>query len=211
MNHSKDKEEKTLTDVLRRVFKDALESVGAFLNKLGVKPNVITTAGLIGNLVAGVLIAMGHLFWGGLLAMIVGPFDALDGTMARLRGESCKYGAFVDSVTDRYSEIALYGGLLVYFTQTGTWRDALLVFFATVGSILVSYTRARAEALGYSAEIGLLTRAERYLVLIPGIILNYPIVSLWILAIFTNFTAVQRFLFVRRQARDSKTQKKDED
>jgi len=211
MNHSKNKEAKTFTDVLRRVFKDALEGVGGFLNKLGIKPNVITAAGLIGNLAAGVLIAAGHLFWGGLLAMIVGPFDALDGTMARLRGESGKYGAFVDSVTDRYSEIALYGGLLVFFTQTGAWRDALLVFFATIGSIMVSYTRARAEALGYSAEIGLLTRVERYLVLIPGIILNYPIISLWILAIFTNFTAIQRFLFVRRQAKGFKNKKKDED
>lgn len=212
MSRSNDNEAKTFTDMLRRIFKDALEVIGSFLNKLGIKPNVITTAGLIGNLAAGVLIATGHLFWGGLLAMIVGPLDALDGTMARLRGESGKYGAFVDSVTDRYSEIALYGGLLVYFTQTGAWRDSLLVFFATVGSILVSYVRARAEALGFSAKIGLLTRVERYLVLIPGIILNYPIISLWILAIFTNFTAVQRFLFVRRQAKNSEhTNMKDKD
>ncbi len=201
MSHSDDQKKQTFTQYLRQIFKGALECVGGFLNKLGITPNVITIAGLVGNIGAGVLIGAGYLFWGGLLAMIVGPFDALDGTMARLRGESGKYGAFVDSVTDRCSEIALYAGLLVYFIQTGTWRDALLVFFATVGSLMVSYVRARAEALNYSAEIGLLTRAERYIVLIPGIIFKFPLISLWILAIFTNFTAIQRFLHVRRQAK----------
>jgi len=210
MNQSEDQQRQTFTDILRRVFKGALDSIGGFLNRLGIRPNVITTAGLVGNIAAGVLIATGHLFWGGLLAMIVGPFDALDGTMARLRGESGKYGAFVDSVTDRYSEIALYAGLLVYFIQTGTWLDALLVFFSMVGSLMVSYVRARAEALGYTSKIGLLTRAERYLVLIPGIIFNFTTISLWILAVFTNFTAIQRFIHVRRQARELKQKKKSE-
>ncbi len=210
MNQSEDQQRQTFTDILRRVFKGALDSIGGFLNRLGIRPNVITTAGLVGNIAGGVLIATGHLFWGGLLAMIVGPFDALDGTMARLRGESGKYGAFVDSVTDRYSEIALYAGLLVYFIQTGTWLDALLVFFSMVGSLMVSYVRARAEALGYSSKIGLLTRAERYLVLIPGIIFNFTTISLWILAVFTNFTAIQRFIHVRRQARELKQKKKSE-
>ena len=201
-------QKETFSDFLRRIFKGVLESVGGFLNHLGIKPNMITIAGLVGNVCAGVLIATGHLVWGGLLAMLVGPFDALDGTMARLRGESGRYGAFVDSVTDRYSEIALYGGLLVYFIQYKTWHASLLVFFATIGSIMVSYVRARAEALDFSAKIGLLTRAERYLVLIPGIILKQPIVSLWILAILTNFTAIQRFWHVRRQAKDEENQKK---
>jgi len=210
MNQSEDQQRQTFTDILRRVFKGALDSIGGFLNRLGIRPNVITTAGLVGNIAASVLIATGHLFWGGLLAMIVGPFDALDGTMARLRGESGKYGAFVDSVTDRYSEIALYAGLLVYFIQTGTWLDALLVFFSMVGSLMVSYVRARAEALGYTSKIGLLTRAERYLVLIPGIIFNFTTISLWILAVFTNFTAIQRFIHVRRQARELKQKKKSE-
>jgi CDP-diacylglycerol--glycerol-3-phosphate 3-phosphatidyltransferase len=210
MSHSEDQQSKTFTEFLRHIFRGALEAVGGFLNRLGVTPNVITSAGLVGNIAAGVLIAVGYLFWGGLLAMIVGPFDALDGTMARLRGESGKYGAFVDSVTDRCSEIAIYAGLLVYFIQTGTWQDALLVFFATVGSLMVSYVRARAEALNYSAKIGLLTRAERYIVLIPGIILNFPKISLWILAVFTNFTAIQRFIHVRHQAKEMEQKNKTE-
>jgi len=201
MSHSKDQESKTFTDYLRRIFKGILDKIGTFLNELGIRPNVITTAGLVGNILAGVMIAMGHLFWGGIIAMVTSPLDALDGTMARLRNESSRYGAFVDSVTDRYSEFALYSGLLVHFIINGTWQDALLVFFAAIGSILVSYIRAKAEALNYSANKGLITRVERYLVLIPGIILGFPRISLWILAILSNFTALQRFWYVRKQAK----------
>jgi len=149
------------------------------------------------------LIASGQLLWGGIIALITAPLDALDGTMARLRNEPSRYGAFVDSVSDRYSEFALFAGLLVYFNDTGTWQDALLVFFAAMGSILVSYVRAKAEALNYSAKMGLFTRVERYFVLIPGIILGYPHISLWILAILSNFTALQRFWYVRKQAKEN--------
>lgn len=203
MNTSDNKESKTFTDFLRRIFRDILNGIAGFLNKLGIRPNVVTTAGLIGNLAAAAMIAFGNLTWGGIIAMLAGPLDALDGVMARLRHESGRYGAFVDSVTDRYSEIALYGGLLVYFNRSGSWQDALLVFFAAVGSIMVSYMRARAESLDFSAKIGLFTRAERYIVLIPGIIFGYLRISLWLLAILTNITAIQRFFHVRKQAKES--------
>jgi CDP-diacylglycerol--glycerol-3-phosphate 3-phosphatidyltransferase len=203
MTQTNEQEKQTFTDFLRRVFKGILDGIGSFLNDLGIRPNVITTAGLLGNIAGGVLIASGQLLWGGIVAMVMAPLDALDGTMARLRNESSRYGAFVDSVSDRYSEFALYAGLLVYFIQTGTWQDALLVLFAAMGSILVSYIRAKAEALDYSAKIGLFTRVERYLVLLPGIILGYPRISLWILAVFSNFTALQRFWYVRKQAKEA--------
>ena len=203
MSQTKDRENKTFTDFLRRILKGVFDTIGAFLNALGIRPNMITTAGLLGNIAAGVLIASGQLLWGGIIALITAPLDALDGTMARLRNEPSRYGSFVDSVSDRYSEFALYAGLLVYFNDTGTWRDALLVFFAAMGSILVSYVRAKAEALNYSAKIGLFTRVERYFVLIPGIILGYPHISLWILAILSNFTALQRFWYVRKQAKEN--------
>ena len=201
MNQSNNDEKKTLTDHLRIIFKGVLDGIGTFLNRLGVRPNVITLAGLLGNVAGGVLIASDQLLWGGLIAMIMAPLDALDGTMARLRNESSRYGAFVDSVTDRYSEFALYAGLLVYFIQTGTWKDAMLVLFAAMGSILVSYIRAKAESLNYSAKIGFLTRVERYLVLIPGVIFGIPRISLWILAILSNVTALQRIWHVRKQAK----------
>jgi CDP-diacylglycerol---glycerol-3-phosphate 3-phosphatidyltransferase len=201
MTTSTQQEPKTFTAFLRKIFGKILDSIAGFLNGLGVKPNLVTITGLIGNIGAGVLISLGYLTWGGLLALLSAPLDALDGTMARLRGEDGNYGAFIDSVTDRYSEIAIYGGLLVYFYQNGTWQDALLVFFAALGSVMVSYMRARAESLGYSAKIGLLTRIERYIVLLPGIIFHHPSISLWILAILTHFTALQRFFYVRRQTR----------
>lgn len=204
MNQSQNGEKQTFTDFLRRIFKGVLDWMGSFLNRLGIKPNVITFVGLIGNIIAGGIMGMGHLLWGGLLMMIVVPLDALDGTMARLRGESSEYGSFVDSVTDRYSEIAIFSGLLVYFLRFGSWQDTFLVFFATIGSILVSYTRAKAEANGYSAKIGLLSRAERYIILVLGIILGYPRISLWILAILANITALQRIWYVRKQSKNEK-------
>jgi len=148
MNQLQEQEPKTFTDLLRKIFKNILSGIAEFLNRLGVRPNVITAFGLIGNLAAGILIATGHLYWGGLTALIVGPLDALDGVLARLRSESSEYGAFVDSITDRYSEMAIFGGLLVYFSKTGNWLDSLLIFSAAIGSFMVSYTRARAESLG---------------------------------------------------------------
>jgi len=210
MHSQEDSSRKTFTDFLRRIFAGPLNAIAGFLVRLGIRPNVITAIGLIGNLVAGLLIATGRVFWGGLTALLIWPLDALDGTMARMRQESGRYGAFVDSVTDRYSEIAIYGGLLVFFIQSGTWGDALLVFFAVVGSIMVSYTRAKAEALNYDAKIGLLSRAERYVVLMPGLLLGAPRISLWILAVLANFTALQRFWYVRTQARSEKNIEKKE-
>jgi CDP-diacylglycerol---glycerol-3-phosphate 3-phosphatidyltransferase len=203
MINEKRPEPPTFTAFLRKTFRGALDSVAAFLLGLGIHPNLVTALGLVGNLAAGVLIGLGYLTWGGLLALLAGPLDALDGAMARQRGDDGRYGAFFDSFTDRYSEIALYGGLLFYFSSTGSWQNALLVFFAVVGSLMVSYARARAEALQFSAKIGLLTRAERYLILMPGIILQRPDISLWILAILTHFTALQRFWYVHKQARES--------
>ncbi len=186
---------------LRKIFKNTLETIGSWLNGIGITPNFITITGVIGNMVAAVLIAVGHLTWGGIIAMLMGPMDAIDGTMARLRNEPSKYGAFIDSVSDRYSELILLAGLLIYFVRGNFWIGILLVYFAAMGSVLVSYVRARAESLGYNAKVGILTRVERYLVIIPGIIAGKPEISLGIVAILANFTALQRFFFVRKQAR----------
>lgn len=201
MSSVKKTEPTTFTDFLRRFFKVALDKIAGFFLKLGIKPDLVTAVGLVGNLIAGVLIGFGELLWGGLLAMIVMPLDAVDGTMARMCNESSSYGAFIDSISDRYSEIFIFAGLAVHFVLVNNVSSMLLVFFAAVGSIMVSYARARAEAVGFSAKIGLLTRAERYIILIPGVIFNHPDISLWILAVLTNFTAVQRIWFVRRQAK----------
>jgi len=192
-------EKKTLTDHLRQKFKGVVEPIAGFLNRIGLKPNVVTYLGLIGNTIGAILLATGHITWGGIVVLLMGPMDALDGTMARLRGESSKFGAFVDSVTDRYSELVILAGLMAYYLQESNWLVCGLVYVSAVGSVMVSYIKARAEALGFDARVGILTRAERYLVLAPSLVFNIPIIGLWILAVLSNFTAVQRFIYVRKQ------------
>ena len=137
---------------------------------------------------------------GGLIVLAMGPVDALDGTMARLRGEPKPFGAFVDSVTDRYSELVIFLGLLLYYNELGDAVSTLGVYLAAAGSILVSYVRARAQSLGYEAKVGILTRVERYAVLAPTLIFNIPLVGIWIIAALANLTALQRIWHVRRLA-----------
>jgi CDP-diacylglycerol--glycerol-3-phosphate 3-phosphatidyltransferase len=148
----------TLTDVLRMRLKGFVEPIAAFLNRLGISPNVITITGLVGNFIGAMFLARGNFLTGGLIILAMGPMDALDGTMVGL------------------------------------------VFAATVGSFMVPYARARAEGLGYQAKNGLLTRAERFVVLVPSLILNYPKIGIGIVAVLANLTAVQRIYAVHRQA-----------
>jgi CDP-diacylglycerol--glycerol-3-phosphate 3-phosphatidyltransferase len=182
------------------VFKGILDPIGAFFNRLGIYPNTMTLLGLAGNVVGAVLIALGYLTIGGMVVLVMGLVDTLDGTMARLRGMPSEFGAFVDSVTDRYSELLIFGGLLYYFVQKGDWVSVMGIYLAASGSVLVSYVRARAASVGMDTKIGFLGRFERYLVLAPTIILRIPMLGVWIIAIFANITALQRILDVRRQA-----------
>ena len=190
----------TLTDVLRKKFKYLLDPIAAFLNRLGLVPNTVTLLGLIGNTVGAYFLATGHITVGGIIILVMGPIDALDGTMARLRGESTDFGAFVDSVTDRYSELVIFLGLMVYFLQQQNWLACTLVYLAAAGSVLVSYIRARAQSVGMDTKVGVFTRVERFIVLAPCLIFNQPMIALWAIAILANFTALQRILHVRKQA-----------
>ncbi|MEP7134830.1 MAG: CDP-alcohol phosphatidyltransferase family protein [Chloroflexota bacterium] len=192
---------KTFTDYLRLWFKWFLDPVGGFLNRLGLTPNMVTGLGLLGNTIGAIYLARGEMLTGGIWIALMTPVDALDGTMARLRGESSDFGAFVDSVSDRYSELIIYGGLLYHFLVRGEPLGGLLTFGAAAGSVLVSYVKARAEGLGYEAKVGLLTRAERYIVLAPSLIFNQLNIGLGIIAVFANITALQRVWHVRKHAR----------
>jgi len=191
---------KTFTDYMRVWFKGVTDPIGAFLNKLGITPNTMTMLGLLGNVVGAYFLARGEMFLGGLFVLICTPFDALDGTMARLRGEANEFGAFVDSVTDRYSELFILGGLLYYFAGQGDSVSTIAVYAAAAGSVLVSYVKARADSLKFDANTGILTRMERYLVLAPLLLFNQPVVAVWIVAILANITALQRIFKVRWQA-----------
>ena len=190
----------TLTDQLRKRFKHLADPIGAFLNNLGLMPNTITILGLVGNTIGAYFLMQGNMLVGGLLILAMGPVDALDGTMARLRGEPKPFGAFVDSVTDRYSELVIFLGLLLYYNQQGDAVSILGVYLAAAGSVMVSYVRARAQSLGYEAKVGILTRVERYAVLAPSLILGFPLVGIWIVAVLANITAFQRIVHVRRLA-----------
>lgn len=200
MENQRSKTPVTLTDRLRTWFKWVVDPLAQFLLNLGLTPNTMTIFGLSGNFLGAFFLSQGKTSLGGLLVLLMTPVDALDGTMARLRGDPSDFGAFVDSVSDRYAELAIFGGLMYYFAMQGNALGSLLAFASAAGSVLVSYVRARAESLDYEAKVGLMTRAERYLVLAPLLVFNQPMIALWILAIFGNITALQRIWYVRTQA-----------
>ena len=135
----------TLTDQMRVIFKGVLDPIGAFLNRLGLMPNTMTILGLIGNTVGAYFLSQGQMTIGGILILLMGPVDALDGTMARLRGMAGHFGAFVDSVTDRYSELVIFAGLMYFYIRQGDELAALLVYASAAGSVLVSYIRSRGQ------------------------------------------------------------------
>ncbi len=191
---------KTFSDFLRVTFKWFLDPIGRFLNRLGLTPITVTILGVVGSTLAAFFVARGQITVGGIIMLVAWPIDALDGTMARLRGEASDWGAFVDSVSDRYSELIVLGALLYYFAMHDQHIAEVVTFAAAAGSVLVSYVKARAEAQSFSAKEGLLTRAERYLVLGPSLLFNVPIIGVWIVAILANFTALQRIWYVRAQA-----------
>jgi CDP-diacylglycerol--glycerol-3-phosphate 3-phosphatidyltransferase len=197
-NTANRKSSMTLTDHMRLRLKGVIDPMAAFLNRLGLMPNTVTILGLVGNTIGAYLLSQGQMTAGGILILLMGPVDSLDGAMARLRGEPSDFGAFIDSVTDRYSELVIFAGLLYYYTTVQDAMGAMAVFLAAAGSVLVSYVRARAQSLGMDTRVGILTRMERYLVLAPALVFNLAIYGLWIIAVFANITALQRILDVRR-------------
>ena len=153
----------TLTDKLRDRFSNVLNRIAKYFIRLGFTANQITIFGLFGQILAAFFIISGSVILGGIVLLIFSPFDALDGSIARLQNKQSKFGAFIDFVTDRYAELIIMGALLIYFLLAGNYWLCVLAYFAAAGSFLVPYTRSRAESLGFSAKIGILSRVERYL------------------------------------------------
>lgn len=205
MTQTTETKKKSFSDNMRVWFRWYYHPIAEFLNRLGIHPNTVTLIGMTGTVVVSLLIADGLMVWAGLLLLVMGPVDAMDGAMARLRNEASAWGAFVDAVTDRYSELFLFLGYLIYFMVHTSVAGLLLAYLAAAGSVLTSYVKARADAQKLDANVGLLTRVGRYVVLIPGLIFSslYPpliMISLAIIAVFANFTALQRIFRVRRDA-----------
>jgi CDP-diacylglycerol--glycerol-3-phosphate 3-phosphatidyltransferase len=179
-------------------FREAVHPLAAALARAGIQANWLTYAGLALNVGVAVLVADGWLMLGGALFLLVNALDFLDGAVARAAGTAGGYGAFLDSVVDRYSEAVVFVGLIVWCHLADDPIALVATALALVGSFLVSYCRARAEGLGLDCEIGLLQRPERIVVLGVGMILHeYALVPVLIgLAILTNFTAAQRIYHV---------------
>lgn len=192
----------TFTDRLRILFKGILDSIGTFLNGLGLTPNSITLLGLAGTTAGAYFLSQGKMTTGAFVLLAFVLVDAFDGTMARLRGEPSDFGGFVDSVSDRYAELITFGGLLYFFLSQDNTIGAMTTFVAASGSVLVSYVKARAEGLGFTAKVGILTRVERYIVLIPLLVFNQPFIAVLIIAALGNITAFQRILHVRVQGHE---------
>jgi CDP-diacylglycerol---glycerol-3-phosphate 3-phosphatidyltransferase len=177
----------------------------------GIHPNAVTTLGFLSVVAAGVLYHLDHVRWAGVLVLFGGLWDIFDGQLARVSGMASKFGAFYDSTLDRISEIVVFLGLLSLYNRYGrelgdVWMVYAL-FLAMGGSLMVSYTRARAEGLGLDCRVGVMQRPARVLLLglgslsfglmWGGLVLNTVIV---LVAVLTNVTAVQRILWVQRRA-----------
>ncbi len=168
---------------------------------VGVTPNMLTLAGVLGNAGAATLAARGDFLPAGIVMLAASSLDFLDGALARATGKVTRFGAVFDAVMDRVSEAAVLFGLLYYFSDRGGREEELLIFVAMVASFLVSYTRARAETVDIPMREGLFGRAERVLLLGIGLMIDQVTVALWVLAVAAGATAVQRLVLVWLRAR----------
>jgi CDP-diacylglycerol--glycerol-3-phosphate 3-phosphatidyltransferase len=181
--------------------------VARLLERLNISPNAVTIFGAVVALSAGIMLALGY--WEAAIVLIVisGLFDGLDGLLARQANRASPFGAFLDSVLDRWSDSALFCGLLIWHTRAGLQLPAVLAAVALATSLMVSYVRARAEGIGARCNRGLFTRLERILSLLAGLILNQLTIALAVIALLSGFTVLQRmyhtYKYVRAHPQDS--------
>ena len=171
--------------------------VARLLAKAGFSPNIVTVVGFLIAGVSAILLSVGELWVGGLVLLTSGVFDLFDGALARQTGHVTRFGALLDSVADRLSEAVVLLGLLVYFLDQTSTAGPLLVYLALVGSVMVSYVRARAEGLGIECAVGIMTRPERILILAVGIVVGHwwtagVLIALGIVATLAFITTAQR-------------------
>ncbi|MCP4416437.1 MAG: CDP-alcohol phosphatidyltransferase family protein [Chloroflexi bacterium] len=195
------KERKTLTDFMRAKAQFFIDPIVTYLARYRFSPDALTVIGMLSHFLFAWLIANGQMTWASVAMFFIAPLDAFDGALARKLGrKQGGFGAFLDSSLDRLAEIILFGGFILYYVRQ---EDAVMLgvaYLAITGSIMVSYSRARAEALGYDCKVGIASRVERYFVMISFLFLNLPNVALIILAIATYITVGQRMLHVWQQA-----------
>ena len=184
---------------LHRVF----DPVARLLLRMGARPNHLTVLGLGVSVAAAYVFSVGRLRWAAVLLAVAGLFDFFDGAVARLAGSDSDYGAFLDSVVDRYSDVAVLLGVLVHYQQQGNMTGAVLTMATLAGTVMTSYTKARAQSIGVRCDIGVVERPERLIALIAGATFHVLTPVMALLAVLTNVTALQRIIYTRRIARDT--------
>jgi len=179
------------------------DPVARLLFRARVRPNHLTVLGLGVSIAAAFVFSVGRLRWGAALLAVAGLFDFFDGAVARLAGSDSDYGAFLDSVVDRYSDLAVLLGILVFYEQLSDTLGAVLTMATLAGTVMVSYTKARAQSIGVRCEIGVMERPERLIALIAGATFHLLTPVMALLALLTNLTAIQRIVYTRKIARDT--------
>ena len=178
-----------------------LDPIGVLLSRIGVTANALTATGIVIAGIGSVFIGQGRLFLGFIFLILTGLPDALDGAVAKASGTSSVRGAFLDSVSDRVTDILLFCGIAWYLASNEPGRIMMLPVAVMGAAMLISYQRAKAESLGFDAKGGIMERAERFIVLALGLLIsNILIPVLWVMLILTLITAIQRFIKVWNQA-----------
>ena len=186
---------------IKLAIRNILDPVVTLISQMGIPPVAITIAGVLISLVGAFLVAGGSLVSGAVILLIAGLCDTVDGSLARKEHKVTDFGAFIDSTGDRITEIAYFGGLIFYYLDSPANRfHIFFILIALAGSLLTSYTRARAEGLGMECTVGLLERPERIVLLIVGLLLNSFVLTgvIIVLALLTVITFIQRVIHVRR-------------
>jgi len=178
-----------------------LGSIVNLLAALRVQPNILTLIGLFINIFASVLFAKGMFTWAGLVVLFAGIFDMVDGEVARRTGRVTRFCAFFYSLIDRYSDMILFLGLVVWYAKLDKILYAALVVISLIGSIMTSYTRARAESLIPACKVGFLERPERIVLLIIGSLTNRLGAAMWVMAILSNWTVSQRIWYTWQETK----------
>ena len=196
-----DKQRLTFTDHCRIWVKGIVNPCAAFLLKIGLTANMVTILGCVGQLIPSWLIFHGHFFWAGILLGVFAVSDVIDGTMARMSsgGHGTRFGAVLDSTTDRYAEFLIFGGILLYNAAYGNVRWVVVCIAAMMGAFLVPYTRSKGEIFGLDMRLGIMSRVERYLALVISLLIGYPNIGMAIIAVFGNITAIQRLMYIKKE------------
>src|SRR5713101_9115320 len=166
-----------------------------------IHPNVLTFLGLLINIGAAALLAVGQFRWAGVVIIGAGLFDMVDGRVARETNRVTRFGGFFDSVLDRYSDLALYMGLLVYYASINRFFYIVLTAIVMTGSVMISYTRARAECTIPKCKVGFLERPERVVLIIIGALFDRMAPVLWVIAVLSNLTVIHRMIYTWQEAK----------